>query len=148
MGEDTRSSDSDVAYNRKLLKLRKSFADEVEHMGEVSANLTSQKSNLGKTDSLYISYEEKISKSKLLTKELVRVHRRNVLMVYGSYYFLLAVCFYICFKRLGFMKLTRFFIRIFYRIFGGIFGLFGNGEEINDGVGDAGGAITTGEGDL
>lgn len=119
--EDKKNEDmneSKIAYNKKLLQLRKTFAKEVDHMSDVSANLSKQKSNLGKTDSLYTDYDDKISKSKMLSKELVKVHRRNVLMVYGSFYFLLLVCFYICFKRLGFLKLTRFFSKIFFAIIG------------------------------
>lgn len=123
-------NESKIAYNKKLLELRKSFAKEVDHMSDVSINLSNQKSNLGKTDSLYTDYDDKISKSKLLSKELARVHKRNVLMVYGSFYFLLLVCFYICFKRLGFLKLVRFFYRVIFGILGKVFG-FGNTQIEN-----------------
>lgn len=111
-------NESKIAYNKKLLELRKSFAKEVDHMSEVSTSLSNQKSNLGKTDSLYSNYDEKISKSKLLGKELIKVHKRNVYLVYGSFYFLLLVCFYICFKRLGFLKLVRFFKNTLLWVFG------------------------------
>jgi hypothetical protein len=121
--------DSNYVYNKKLLSMRKSFAQELDKMTEINTSADSQRHNLGQTSSLYQDYSSGVKKSSGLNKLLAEGHKRNVLMIYGSFYFLMIVCVYICARRLGVMRVLRFFSRIFWNLVARVTGLFGEGGE-------------------
>lgn len=112
--EDNREKSEEgttVAYTKKLLELRKSFASTLTHFSDVSTTLDSTSSNLNKSADVYTSYNTNIKKSRGLNNDLIKQHRRNVIMVYGSYWFLIIVCIWVSGKRLGIWRLLLAFMK-------------------------------------
>ena len=73
----------------------------MSHFSDVAVTLDSSSGKISESQNVYENYNTGIKRSKGLNQSLIRQHRKNVTMVYLSYWFLIAVCVWVCGKRLG-----------------------------------------------
>ena len=117
------------SYTSKMLSMSRSASDNLEIMHDVHASLDKQRDRLQTTGVVYDHLTGRVSKSGSLNNQLVTVHKRNVMMVYGSFYLLLAVCAWICLRRLGVVAVANKILGIFHFFISKIFGLLGLSYE-------------------
>ena len=143
-GGSSKKNESAIQYNKKMLEMRKKGGDILESMSVASGTLSQNSNDLKKTMGIYDNYSSNLGRSSELNQMLTKGHRRNVMLVYGSFYFLLLVCVYICSRRLGLIKIAKFLVRTVYSVVSSIFGLGGAAEVTIPLVDVPGGAIGVG----
>ena len=83
----------------------------MSHFTDVSITLDSSSGKISQSQGVYDNYNTGIKRSKGLNQNLINQHRKNVTMVYLSYWLLILVCVWVCGKRLGVWRLLLAFVK-------------------------------------
>lgn len=98
--------------NQALINARMASSEVVDSMRTSAETLDSTKDKFANTGEIYSDYYKEQDHSKKHIKQLRDQHKKNVLFVYGSFFFFLSVVGYIWIRRLLYNKFLYYIIGI------------------------------------